>query len=299
MPEMPKVVAIDCEMCETKDPLSGQTDSKALCRLSVTDATKNPGDDGFVLIDTLVKPYWPVTDYRTRINGIKEEDLKDVAFTLRHAQHFMSTLCTSETVIAGHAIHNDLISLKMFHYRVIDSSFLFKVKGEESAPPSLKDAVMCVLGEEMPKTHDSVNDAHMAMRLLQVYLDDGCKQKKEIVRSKSQKKGGGVTSASNGLDSLFCHRIPKGFGVDFVKKLFTNHTNVIPSKVDTVEETGNFGKSIVWFSSSELCNTAFAALNGKAQADKDGRDQKRVFTKSGDYVCVRRNKQPAGSAAKA
>jgi len=285
---LPMIIGIDCEMCETKDPLSGATDSKALCRLSVIDGTKSPGDDGYVLIDTLVKPYWPVSDYRTRINGIGEEDLKDCHFTLRHAQAFMGKLCSSETIIAGHAVHNDLIALKMFHYRVMDSSFLYKVAGEGSAPPSLKDCVSHVIGEAMPKTHDSVNDSAKAMQLLQMYLDNGCKQTVEIVRSSKTKN---VGSASNGLDSLFVHRIPKGYKTDYVKKIFTNHTNVIPSKVDDVEESGAFGKCVTWFPSAELCNMAFEALAGKAILDKEGRDQKRVFTKSGDYVCVRRNKQ--------
>jgi RNA exonuclease 1 len=64
--ENPQAIAIDCEMCETRDPVSGAVDSKALCRLSVINAD-NPDE---VLLDTLVKPAWPVVDYRTRINGI-------------------------------------------------------------------------------------------------------------------------------------------------------------------------------------------------------------------------------------
>jgi len=111
--KLPRVIAMDCEMVETKDPLTGRVDAKALARMSVIDG-ENPDN---VLIDTLVKPYWPVSDYRTRINGITKESLKDVEFTLRHAQKFMSDLCSSETVIAGHAVHNDLIALKMKHFR--------------------------------------------------------------------------------------------------------------------------------------------------------------------------------------
>ena len=191
--KLPRLLAMDCEMVETKDPLTGKVDAKALARLSVIDGS-NPSN---VLIDTLVKPYWPVTDYRTRINGITASSLKDCVFTLRHAQKFMSDLCSSETVIAGHAVHNDLISLKMRHFRVIDSAFLFAtVDGFESGPPSLKDAAKCVLGVDMPESHDSVNDARQSMALLQSYLDAGEAQKEEwrIVRTKRPRGGAPATT---------------------------------------------------------------------------------------------------------
>jgi hypothetical protein len=93
----PASIAIDCEMCETKDPVTGKSDTKALCRLSVVNAD-NPEE---VLLDTLVKPEWPVADYRTWVNGIKKEDLDGVQFTLRHAQMFMNTLCSDQVRFYG------------------------------------------------------------------------------------------------------------------------------------------------------------------------------------------------------
>jgi hypothetical protein len=248
----------------------------------VVDGTKKQGDSGFVLIDTLVKPDHPVTDYRTKINGIREADLTGVAFTLKHAQKFMARLCTSETIIAGHAIHNDLISLKMKHYRTLDSAFLYKVDGESSAPPSLKDCVFSILDGEMPATHDSVNDAAQAMRLIQEFLDNGCQQLKEVVRTKrADRPGGGGSgrgpSASNAGDSLFIHRVPKEHGTEYVKKLFTNHVKVIPRKVDPMEVGGGeFSKTIVWFESDELCRAAFDAFAGPVVPDKEVRARKRA-----------------------
>ena len=47
-------------------------------------------------MNTLVKPEWPVKDYRTWVNGIKKEDLEGVEFTLRHAQMFMNALCSNQ-----------------------------------------------------------------------------------------------------------------------------------------------------------------------------------------------------------
>lgn len=91
----PASIAIDCEMCETKDPVTKKSDTKSLCRLSVVNGD-NPSE---VLLDTLVKPDWPVVDYRTWVNGIKKEDLEGVQFTLRHAQMFMNTLCSDQVCV--------------------------------------------------------------------------------------------------------------------------------------------------------------------------------------------------------
>jgi hypothetical protein len=88
----PAAIAIDCEMCETRDPTTGKSDTKALCRLSVVNAD-NPQE---ILLDTLVKPEWPVVDYRTWVNGIKREDLEGVEFTLGHAQLFMGMLVSDQ-----------------------------------------------------------------------------------------------------------------------------------------------------------------------------------------------------------
>jgi RNA exonuclease 1 len=91
----PSAIAIDCEMCETRNPLTGMVDTKALCRLSVVNA-ENPEE---VLLDTLVKPDWPVVDYRSWVNGIKKEDLEKVEFTLGHAQLFMGALVSDQVCL--------------------------------------------------------------------------------------------------------------------------------------------------------------------------------------------------------
>ena len=98
------MLAIDCEMCETQDPVTGVKDPKTLLRLSIIDGF----DPSIVLLDTLVIPGWPVTDWRTTIHGISEQDLAATTFTLRHAQAFLLNLCHEDTIILGHAVHHDL-----------------------------------------------------------------------------------------------------------------------------------------------------------------------------------------------
>jgi RNA exonuclease 1 len=270
----PQAIAIDCEMCETQDPLSGAKDSKALCRLSVVNAEK-PEE---VLIDTLVKPAWPVTDYRTRINGIKKEHLDNVEFTLRHAQAFMLKLCSQETVIVGHAVHNDLVSLNMEHDVVSDSSFLFRAKDSPGATPSLKDCVKTILKKDMPETHDSVNDARKALECVLEWVNNDGKVE-EIERSaKPQSKG----------HQLFIHRIPNVCTEEHLTSMFLKHTTIEPIEVDEIEFAGSTGKTHVSFKTTRHANLAFESLDGNAEEEKSGRLQKKVYLRNGNYIRVRK-----------
>lgn len=110
-PTAPRVIAIDCEMCETADPVTGEKDKNSLIRFSVVNGL-NPSQ---VLLDTLVQPIMPVTDLRTKIHGITEEQLNNVKFTLRHAQAALYNLINDQTIIVGHSVHNDLKALHFNH----------------------------------------------------------------------------------------------------------------------------------------------------------------------------------------
>lgn len=272
--ENPQAIALDCEMCETRDPVTGAVDSKALCRVSIINAENR--DE--VLLDSLVKPAWPVVDHRSHINGIKEEHLANVQFTLRHAQAFLMALCSDETVIIGHALHNDLAALKVEHHCLVDSSFMFPVKDAPNATPSLKDLALNLLNKEMPPTHDSVNDAGAALQCLEVYL-----AKKGKVSPIERSALRNPVAASQ----LFVHRIPKKCQSAHLNTMFLTHTTVQPAEVDEIEFTGDTGRTHVTFRSSRHANLAFDALEGKEEADKSGRMQKKVYLKSGGYVRVR------------
>lgn len=106
-----KVVALDCEMCETTDPVTGVKENNSLVRFSVIDGTQPLR----VLIDELVSPMNPITEARTRIHGISEEQLATVKYTLRHAQAALLQIIDANTVIVGHALHHDLKALRITH----------------------------------------------------------------------------------------------------------------------------------------------------------------------------------------
>jgi RNA exonuclease 1 len=270
----PQVIAMDCEMCETADPVSGLKDSRALCRISVVDVMTNE-----VLLDTLVKPAWPVSDYRTWVNGIGEENLESVQFTLRHAQAFMMKLCSEETVIMGHALQNDLAAIRMIHHSVADSAYLFPVKDQPNASISLKDLTKSVLGVDMPKTHDSVNDTRMSMECLKHWLKHDGKVD-SIVREEKATYG----------SQLFVHRIPKSVcNESHLSRMFLYHTSIEPKTVEDIEFAGTeIGKTHIIFRSWKHASLAFDSLEGIGHPDASGKLQKKVFLKSGGYVRVRK-----------
>ncbi len=272
----PQAIAIDCEMCETQDPLSGAKNAKALCRLSVVNAEK-PDE---VLLDTLVKPSWPVTDYRTRINGIAKEHLDNVEFTLRHAQAFMLSLCSQETVIVGHAVHNDLVALNMEHDVVADSSYLFHAKDSPTATPSLKDTVKTMLHMDMPDTHDSVNDARKALECVLHWVknDGNVEGVERSAKVRSQPMG----------HKLFVHRIPKICTEEHLTNMFLKHSYIQPTEVDEIQFAASHGKTHVSFKSPRHANLAFETLDGNAEEENSGRLQKKVYLRNGDYIRVRK-----------
>jgi RNA exonuclease 1 len=271
----PQAIAIDCEMCETEDPVSGKHNAKDLCRVSIVNAENDE-----VLLDSLVKPSWPVVDYRSRINGITEEHLKGVQFTLRHTQAFLMALCSQETVILGHALHNDLAAMRMEHYCNADSANLFSASDSERSSVSLKDLASNVLKKTMPDKHDSVNDARTAWKVLEHWVEkDG--QVEPIVRSMSVKQ----TFASQ----LFIHRIPKNMCEEsHLSRMFLAHTSIAPTEVEEIEFAGEMGKTHVVFKSPQHANLAFDTLDSKTDTDPSGRLQKKVFLRNGGYIRVRK-----------
>ncbi|CAM9457641.1 unnamed protein product, partial [Choristocarpus tenellus] len=106
--DLPQVIALDCEMCMSEDPVSKKRNGKELVRLSIVDGT-----DGKRLLDTLVRPTNPVIEWRSDIHGVKADHVTECTFSHRHAQAAMARLCCKHTVIIGHALNNDLEALKV------------------------------------------------------------------------------------------------------------------------------------------------------------------------------------------
>ena len=290
----PAAIAIDCEMCETTDPISGKVDTKALCRISVINADETSPNGGEVLLDTLVKPDWPVSNYRTWVNGISAKELENVQFTLRHAQTFLDALCSDQTVIVGHALHNDLLALRMVHHVTADTAMLYShgtsVNGESSTP-SLKNLAYGILKREMPTVHDSVNDARVTLACARHYVDnDGKVDTIEKVYTRSASKRSDGPDAEIATAMLLVHRLPPNALPAHISEMFIEFTSIKPKKVNDITFSGSHGKCHVEFPSREHADLAYRTLEGKEREDKNGMKQKRVGLKGegAGYVCVRK-----------
>jgi hypothetical protein len=62
---------------------------------------------------------------KLRFSGITEELLRDVTITLPQVQQRLLQMLSSNTIIVGHSLENDLKALKLLHSRVIDTALLF------------------------------------------------------------------------------------------------------------------------------------------------------------------------------
>lgn len=180
----PRMVAIDCEMCETT------TDNKALCAVSAVD------EDGNKLLDALVKPPDAIIDYRHEITGYTEADFKDVTLTLDEARAKLMRLLervhlddndgekeegekdkekdVHGCILVGHSLSHDLRALRLDHRPVIDTSLLFSFKELPRATPALADLCQMILGYEMREkgsAHEAFADALTAMKVVEKVVE--------------------------------------------------------------------------------------------------------------------------------
>ncbi|THH05849.1 hypothetical protein EW145_g4504 [Phellinidium pouzarii] len=127
-----EVFAADCEMCLTED-------GKALTRISVVSYAS-----GEVLLDELVKPPKPITDYLTKWSGITEEALRPVTTPLTTARSALIELLAASRartghtpILLGHSLENDLQALRLMHPRIIDTAILYHHPSGRPRKPGL------------------------------------------------------------------------------------------------------------------------------------------------------------------
>jgi RNA exonuclease 1 len=280
-PSAMQVLAIDCEMSEVTDPVTGAKES-ALVRLSIVDGL-HPDR---VIADTLVKPDLPITDTRQHIHGISADALAHVSFNLRHAQALLLNICGSGTIMIGHGLNNDLKALKFVHTNVVDTALVYKLEvreGDEpsSGLPAIRDITEQCLGFKMPDTHDSVVDARAALQASTFAISSGLDTIPAINKAVS-------ASAS----ALLVHRIPHSVSAHDILQMVLAFSHVLPLKgvPMSVSAPGGepSGKVNVVFASPEHARLAFEAIPGPVRLDKVKKAQKRVYLKGGGYVSVRR-----------
>lgn len=153
-----KVVGIDCEMVG----IGEKGLDNMLARVSLVN---NFGD---CIYDKYVKPREKVTDYRTAVSGIRQEDIQN-AEEFEVVQKEVADIL-KRRILVGHAVKNDLDVLFLTHpkYAIRDTAKFFCKKNKKT--PSLKSLALEYLQTAIQEgEHSSVQDAQAAMQLYNMY----------------------------------------------------------------------------------------------------------------------------------
>jgi RNA exonuclease 1 len=79
------------------------------------------------------------SDYNTRFSGITPENHRTGLLPLTAIRTSLDDLINSNTVIVGHALDNDLKTLRMIHTKCVDTAILFPHKLGPPYRRSLRD----------------------------------------------------------------------------------------------------------------------------------------------------------------
>lgn len=165
-----EILAMDCEMCMVGDK------EFVLTRISII------GWDGTTVLDELVKPEKPITDYLTQYSGITEAMLAPVTTTLADIQKKLLTILHSRTVLIGHSLNSDLNALKITHPFIVDTAIIYPHPRGPPLKSSLKYLAQKYLNREIQKGHgstgpgaghDSIEDAKTCLDLTKQKLEKG------------------------------------------------------------------------------------------------------------------------------
>jgi DNA polymerase III epsilon subunit-like protein len=172
------IVGLDCEMCDTEYGLE-------LTRISLVDF------NGVVLLDSLVKPATQILNYRQAYSGMTPQLLDPVSISLTQIQLALLQIISSETILVGHSLENDLRVLKLCHLRCIDTSVIYPHPKGYPLRNKLKYLANEYLGIKIQSTgsglehsqphgstspgHSSVEDAQTVVELVKLKATHGPK----------------------------------------------------------------------------------------------------------------------------
>lgn len=127
------VAALDCEMVYS-------TGGFRVARVSVVDGSGQEVFDEVIKMDDGVDVMYVALfayhllflklspsrrDLNTRFSGISEEKYASASRTLASVREALNALIDTQTILIGHALDNDLKTLRIIHHRCIDTAILF------------------------------------------------------------------------------------------------------------------------------------------------------------------------------
>lgn len=153
------VYALDCEMCYTGLGLE-------IAKVTVIAV------DGRLVYEKFIRPEAKIIDYNTRFSGITKKDLSaknGSVVTLPEVQRELLKLFTSETILIGHALENDLRVLKLIHKTIIDTSITFPHLNGPGFKHSLRSLTQNILKrsiQDSEQGHSSFEDSRACLELM-------------------------------------------------------------------------------------------------------------------------------------
>ncbi|KAH7921815.1 ribonuclease H-like protein [Leucogyrophana mollusca] len=158
------VVSLDCEMIYT-------TGGMRVARVSVVDGSGTEIFDELVRMDEGVE----VIDYNTRFSGVTLEEHSEASLSLSSIRKLLDNFIDSDTVIIGHALDNDLKTLRMIHHRCVDTAILFPHRAGPPYRQSLRNLAKEHLGLAIQTGggtvgHSSVEDSIATLDLVRWYV---------------------------------------------------------------------------------------------------------------------------------
>lgn len=168
-----KIYALDCEMSYTG------------LGMEVTKVTVI-SYKGVPVYESIVHPRSEVGDYNTRFSGVSEKDFApgSEARTLETVQNDLLDLIDADDILIGHALENDLRSLRIVHKRIVDTAIIYPHPNGFPFRRGLKSIVTAELGREIQVDeagHSSLEDSLACLELMLLKVRDDW-------RSKSMKK---------------------------------------------------------------------------------------------------------------
>ncbi|KAF5387710.1 hypothetical protein D9615_000495 [Tricholomella constricta] len=157
------VAALDCEMIYT-------TAGMRVARVSVVDGSGMEVFDELVRMDAGVE----VIDYITRFSGITAENLAKAVLPLASIRRSLDAFIDADTILIGHALDNDLKTLRIIHHKCVDTVAIFPHRLGAPFRRSLKDLVRENLGTliqtDSSAGHSSVEDAAATLDLVRWHI---------------------------------------------------------------------------------------------------------------------------------
>jgi hypothetical protein len=179
----PKAYVLDCEMCSSAALEPGADSFTMLGRISLLELTSLSPCATVTVLDSYVACDG-VGDWKTEFSGLtvdrctasdadKSLNREGMGLmTYKAVQEMLLTILSSEDILMGHALSNDLITLKLLHANVVDTALLYRDTVTKRIH-GLKYLCKGVMNKWIQQgEHDSVEDCVAAAGLLAEYVSE-------------------------------------------------------------------------------------------------------------------------------